>query len=88
MTCTDGKVIVFFQNMRNKESLDLFIEELINKRNKYLREEYLKVDLDFPLEDNLYRIKWLRDNEIIDGEEFNKVKGIIMKRDMVKSKLD
>lgn len=74
LMCTDGKVISFFQDKPNKETLDLFIDNLLNRRNDYLKEKYSKIDVDFPIEHHLYRIKWLKDEEIINDDEFNEIK--------------
>jgi len=76
--CTDGKAICFYQDKPNKETLDLFIESLYKKRNEYLKDKYTKIDLDFPAEQYLYRIQWLRDEGIINDIEFNEIKTKIM----------
>ena len=76
--CTDGKAICFYLDKPNKDAFDSFINILFKRRKEFLKEKYTKIDLDFPLEQQLYRIKWLKDEEIINDSEYINLKTLII----------
>lgn len=74
ITCNDGRLILIFDSKPNKEQVDSFLDNLYMTRNEYLKNKYTKVDPDFPIDEQLYKIKWLYEEEIISEDEFNKIK--------------
>jgi hypothetical protein len=74
---TNGKAIYFFLDKPNDKIFNEFICNLYIKRNEYLKERYAKIDTDLPLEQMLYRINWLKENEIINNDEFVELKTLI-----------
>lgn len=75
----DGGFILFFGNKPSKEKINDFIDNLINKRNTYLKSKYSKVDPDYPIDEQLYKIKWLLDEKLITDEEFQSLKIKLLK---------
>jgi len=78
LMCTDGDAIVFFYNEKNREELGKFIQSIFKERDKYLKDKYTKIDMDFPKEENLYKIEWLKNQEIISEDEYNELKKTIL----------
>ena len=80
MLLTDGKAIFFFLNKPSDTIFNEFIESLYIKRNEYLKEKYTKIDEDLPLEQQLYRINLLKEEDIINNVEYKKLKELIIRR--------
>lgn len=75
---TDGKAIFFFLNKPNAKILNEFIDSLFLKRKEHLKKRYAKIDVDLPPEQQLYRINWLKEDEIIDETEYKELKTLII----------
>lgn len=56
----------------NENTVNEFISELFNERDKFLREQYLSLDPNLSYETQLNDLKWLRNIEVISNQEFNK----------------
>jgi hypothetical protein len=67
--CGDTNLI-FFRNKLNQAALEDFLKKLFTRRKEYLKKRYALFDPDCSSEENVYRYRWLRDNEIITNEEY------------------
>jgi hypothetical protein len=63
-----------FYNNRNKKSVHIFIENMIDERNEFLKNKYLKLDETIDRDLFLRRIRWLMEVEIIDNHEYEELK--------------
>jgi len=66
--------VTFFNDLKNEKELNEFIDHLIKSANIYIRNKYCKIDLDLPEERQMAIFHWLKDREIINEKEYEKLK--------------
>lgn len=68
---SDGRNLVFHQNIPDYNLTEKFIEELFNARNVFLRKNYMLVDKNLNYEGQLNTFRWLKSMHAISEEEFD-----------------
>jgi len=66
--------LAFYRNIPNEESVDQFLDELIQATKEYLREKYTKIDKDLAEDIQIENFKWLKDIEVITEQEYQELK--------------
>jgi hypothetical protein len=67
------KNLVFYRNVPNEETVLRFIDEIIATRKVYLKHNYSRFDNHTQENELVSRLNYLKNNEIITGEEFDKI---------------
>lgn len=70
----NNRIIEVYQNRPKKLVTNEFIENLRLKVVEYLKNKYAQIDKDLPIEGQLENIIWLKNNDILNEEEFQKLK--------------
>jgi hypothetical protein len=68
---SDGRNLVFHQNIPDYNTTEKFIAELFKARNTFLRKNYMLVDKNLNYEGQLNTFRWLRSIQAITEEEFD-----------------
>jgi len=63
---------------RNKQTVNVFLEELTSRTKNYLREKYTDIDRDLSKEAQLENLFWLKKIKIISRQEYDKFKSLLM----------
>ena len=71
---SNGTYIFLLKSKPDKNEVDIFIEELLAQRRKYLKETYFHVSKNLAYEPQLKNLQWLRKIEAINGIEFKEKK--------------
>ena len=79
LICHNDQIIPFISNSPSENDVTDFINIVVDKRNKYLRERYGKIDTGYPIEDQLQRFRRLYEEKIITNEEFENLSRQLMK---------
>ena len=74
LMCTDDKGIDFLYSENQKKEVDEFIQNIIKERDTYFKNKYAKIDMTFSKEENLNRIEWLKNEEIITESEYSELR--------------
>lgn len=69
---SDGNSILIHKNIPNEKTVTLFINEIIEARNNYLKENYATIDENLDYESQLNNFKWLKSIKAISKEEYDK----------------
>ena len=69
----DGKIFFVIYNAPDKQTVNEFIDEIYERRNKYYKDKYFKIDYDNARNDELNKMNWLKSEGIISENEFNVV---------------
>jgi hypothetical protein len=70
----ENAIILFFYNRPNKAAVDKFIETIIEMRNNYLKDKYMRADETMTYDLYLIRLRMLMEEEIIDSAEYESLK--------------
>ena len=73
LRCIDTEGIEFYKNEPSKKEMDAFINELFERRNKYLEKRFEKVNLNLNYEYQYGMFYHLHSLEVIDSEKLNKL---------------
>jgi hypothetical protein len=73
-------VIPFFYRRQHRADVDQFIENIIDARNAYLKNKLLNVDETVSYFVYLDRLRWLKDEEIVENEEYELLKEQFLQR--------
>jgi len=66
--------VTFFPDSPSKEEVEAFIEVLMENSKKILLEKYGKIDIDLPEETQMNNLNWLKNQEILSEEEYERLK--------------
>jgi hypothetical protein len=66
--------IVFFNDQKHSKELNEFIDKLIHSANNYILKKYGRIDADLPEATQMNILRWLRDRELINEEEYENLK--------------
>lgn len=69
---SDGNSILIHKKIPNEKTVTLFINEIIETRNNYLKENYATIDENLDYESQLNNFKWLKSIKAISKEEYDK----------------
>lgn len=58
------------QNIPDPETVNTFIDQLFETREKYLRETYLKFDPNLRYDNQYHNLKWMLSSDVITKDEF------------------
>lgn len=64
--------IYLYKNLPSAEETNLFLKNLLEARNAYLRENYLNIDENLDYEQQYYNLRWLRSVDAITPTEFDR----------------
>lgn len=67
----DNNYLYIHKNIPNKDAPKKFINSLMQKRNEYLRENYLVIDENLDYQSQLSNFKWLKSIDAISKDEFD-----------------
>ncbi|PIB23693.1 hypothetical protein BFP77_15360 [Maribacter sp. 4U21] len=67
----DNNYLYIHKNIPNKDAPKKFINSLMQKRNEYLRENYLVIDENLDYQSQLSNFKWLKSIGAISKDEFD-----------------
>ena len=73
--------IELFFTRSNKEEMKLFASDIIKASNSYLLKKYGRFDKLLPIEPQIEKLQFLLDREIINADEFEKIKNQLLSRD-------
>ena len=76
-----GEQIELFFTKTNRENVQEFATNIIKASNSFLLKKYGKVDKALPIDSQLNELKFLRDREVIDEEQFDNLKSQLLSRD-------
>jgi len=62
--------LYLYKNIPAPEQTQAFLKSLLEARNAYLRENYLRIDENLDYEQQFYNLRWLRSIDAIDKDEF------------------
>ncbi len=65
--------LILFKDKPDRRLLEQFLTRVQTRKKDYLRRTYLRAD-GLPLADAVNKLKWLKEQEIITGDEFEKLK--------------
>ena len=68
---SDNNYLYIHKNIPNKEAPEKFIEQLMIRRNEYLKENYLIIDENLDYQSQLSNFKWLKSIGAISKSEFD-----------------
>ena len=71
---TKPSFLILKENDPDENEVKRFIDLLINSRNQYLKDKYAYIDHDLPQEENVSRLRFLYDNDIISKDEYEEMK--------------
>ena len=60
----------FMQSKPNEATVNSFFSDLFENQREYYRKKYFLIDKDENLEDELKKMKWLRNKNIITQSEY------------------
>ena len=70
----DKRYVAFYSNSPDNETVKRFIDLIFSDQKKYMLNKYAKREQFLPLERLMEQIVWLKDRNIIDEPEFEKLK--------------
>lgn len=74
----EGHTLELFFTNKNKADVINFAEKIINTANNFLLSKYSKIDKDLPIENQLSKLDFLRDKELITDEVFEQLKNQLL----------
>ncbi|MEO5570928.1 MAG: hypothetical protein ABIT08_08800 [Bacteroidia bacterium] len=74
--------IEFFANRPSKEVVEKFISELKSRTKGYLINKYAERDSKISIENQLHKINWLKDRNVIDEKEYEELTNKLIKPDI------
>jgi len=78
ITTTTGVIIDFLHNKPNHQQVDQFIDQLKATQKKFFIDRYGNVDKSLPINDQLQNLVWLRNNSLLNNEEFEAKKNYLI----------
>lgn len=78
-----GQPIVLRYTKNSEREIREFSDLLITKSKNYIICKYSKVDRDLPVDNQLYNIEYLRNNNLISDSRFEELKNIILNKKAV-----
>lgn len=79
-TYTGEQIEIFFTKI-NKREVQEFASNIISASNLFLLKKYGKVDKALPIDSQINDLKFLRDREVIDDDQFENFKSQLLSRD-------
>lgn len=70
----DSKKIIFLKDKPSREVLHLFLKRLWQQRKLYLREKYFYINPSNDLQQEIERLRWLLEQNVITKKEFQLAK--------------
>lgn len=69
---SDGSYIIFIYEKKNQNQVDNFINQIIQKRNKYLTEKYTTLNKHLSFASQHDNLNWMLNIKVISKEQFDK----------------
>jgi len=71
---TNGGFIYFYQSIPDNTSVEVFIKQLMDKRNAYLLKTYGQLDATLDYQSQIDQLQWLKDIKVLSGKNFQQKK--------------
>ena len=77
----EGQNIELYFTRGNKNNVLAFADKIIASANEYILTKYSRIDKDLPIENQLNKLEYLRNNELITQEKFDQLKNQLLGKD-------
>jgi len=74
---SEGIIELWFTS-KNEQNIRKFADKIIDASNTYLLNKYSNVDKDLPLENQIERLEYLKNRELLDDEKFEHLKNTLL----------
>ena len=77
----EGHNLELYFTSRNKQDVLSFADKIINSANNYILNKYSKIDKDLPIENQLAKLSFLQNKDLITDEQFEQLKSQLLGRE-------
>ncbi|MBD3628746.1 hypothetical protein [Cyclobacterium sp.] len=78
------KILTFFINSPDEKTVKGFIDQIRERTRRRLKDELTHFDPDLSFEDQLNNLKYLKNIDVIDQEEFEKIREQLREKHLIK----